>query len=369
MKAILHYSILALAFIVLSAGGCEDSSPAPSVTLPSNLTVSVEQTEGTGKVTVLFSAEKANFYRVFFGDSKDSEKVTTNKVFHTYAQAGTYTIKVQAHTTEAAFIEESETVEVQFQVDDSIIPSSGYTTPEQYSGMTLVWQDEFNGTQLNEADWTYEIGTGSGGWGNNELQYYRRENTTVRDGHLIIEARKEGFGGMDYTSSRIKTQGKKNWKYGRIDIRAALPEGQGIWPALWMLGESINTVGWPKCGEIDIMEMVGKEPNTIHGTIHWWNANNSWVYYGKEKTLASGALQSKFHVFSIVWTPTSITWYVDDTQFNVVDTTPADLSEFQEEFFLLFNVAVGGNWPGSPDATSTYPQHMVVDYVRVFQNQ
>ena len=248
------------------------------------------------------------------------------------------------------------------------IPSGGYTTPESYAGKTLVWRDEFDGTSLS-ADWTHEIGTGSGGWGNNELQYYREQNTSVQDGYLVITAKKESFGGQEYTSSRIITSGKRNFKYGRIDIRAALPKGQGIWPALWMLGSNFNTVGWPKCGEIDIMEMVGGDAsgrnNTVHGTVHW--DANGYATYTDSYTLNSGIFADEFHVFSIVWDDKSITWYVDDVQYNVIDITPADLDEFQKDFFFIFNVAVGGNWPGSPDATTVFPQRMIVDYVRVFQ--
>ena len=135
------------------------------------------------------------------------------------------------------------------------IPSGGYSTPENYSGMSLVWRDEFEGHTLNPSDWKHE--TGGSGWGNNELEYYQEKNTAVHDGYLIITAEKENVGGKNYTSSRIITQGKKEFQYGRVDIRALLPKGQGIWPALWMLGANVTTVGWPACGEIDIMEMIG----------------------------------------------------------------------------------------------------------------
>ena len=143
------------------------------------------------------------------------------------------------------------------------IPSGGYSTPENYSGMTLVWHDEFDGLTLKPSDWKHE--TGGSGWGNNELEYYQEKNTAVHEGYLIITAKKENVGGKDYTSSRIITQGKKEFQYGRVDIRALLPKGQGIWPALWMLGANVTTVGWPACGEIDIMEMIGGDgkDNTV----------------------------------------------------------------------------------------------------------
>jgi len=252
--------------------------------------------------------------------------------------------------------------------DESSIPSAGYSTPQNYTGMRLVWQDEFEGDNLNLSDWKHEIG--GSGWGNNELEYYQEKNTTVRDGYLIITAEKENVGGKNYTSSRIITQGKKEFQYGRIDIRALLPQGQGIWPALWMLGNDISTVDWPACGEIDIMEMIGgtDKDNTLHGTAHWDNAGSHASHGGNTSLPTPKIFADEFHVFSIVWTPTTITWYLVDVQFHVMDTTPAELSEFQHKYYFIFNVAVGGNWPGSPDAATRFPQRMVVDYIRVFQN-
>lgn len=250
---------------------------------------------------------------------------------------------------------------------DQSIPETGYETPESYDGMTLVWRDEFD--ELNLDDWTFEIGTGSNGWGNNELQYYREENTSIFDGHLVIEAKNESFGGRSYTSSRMITQNKQTFQYGRIDIRAALPEGQGLWPALWMLGSNFSTVGWPNCGEIDIMEMVGGSgrESTVHGTVHWDN-NGSYASFGGERTVTGPTLHEAFHVYTIIWDATQIRWLIDDVQYNAIDITPAALSEFRQDFFFIFNVAVGGNWPGSPDGTTTFPQRMYVDYVRVFQD-
>ena len=252
----------------------------------------------------------------------------------------------------------------------SIIPAKGYTTPATYSNMKLLWADEFDGTSLNEKFWNYELGN-NGGWGNNELQSYKKENTSLKDGYLIIQAKNESAGSQTYTSSRLTTQDKFNFKYGRVDIRAALPKGQGIWPALWMLGKNITTVNWPKCGEIDIMEMVGGNSGvgsdkTTYGTAHWDN-NGTRAQYGGNTKLASGTFNDEFHVFSIVWDATKIVWYLDDKEFHKIDTTPSGLSEFQEEYFLLVNLAVGGDWPGKPDATTVLPQHLIVDYIRVFQ--
>lgn len=249
--------------------------------------------------------------------------------------------------------------------DDSFIPSSdvGYSTPTSYPNYTLIWSDEFDGSALNMADWTYE--TGNHGWGNNELQNYTNGNNAyVSNGKLVIEAKNEGGG---YTSSRIITQGKQSFKYGRIDIRAKLPQGQGIWPALWMLGDNFNTAGWPACGEIDIMELIGHQPGRTYGTVHWSDNDGNHADHSGHKNLSSGIFADEYHVFSVIWTDQKITWYLDDVAFHVISITEGHLSEFHEKFFFIFNVAVGGNWPGNPDASTTFPQRMVVDYVRVFQ--
>ena len=257
----------------------------------------------------------------------------------------------------------------------------GYESPSSYQGYSLVWSDEFSGSALNTANWTHEIGNGSNGWGNNELQYYQAENTSVANGHLTIEARQESVGGYDYTSSRLKTQGKQFFQYGRVDIRAVLPKGKGMWPALWMLGESISDDGWPASGEIDIMELRGDEPDKVSGTAHWQQNPGDWwsAYYSSgcaypnctnnDPELDSGTFADEFHVFSIVWDQNQIKWYLDDASvpFHTIDITAGTLSELQGEFFFLFNIAVGGNFLDNPDGTTSFPQKMIVDYIRVFQ--
>lgn len=245
---------------------------------------------------------------------------------------------------------------------------SGKTYAQCYE---LIWSDEFNYTGFpNSEFWTFE--EGGGGWGNNEIQYYKAEdadNSWVENGVLTITAINESFGDRDYTSARLITQEKFNFRYGKIEARIKLPYSQGIWPAFWMLGESFSEVGWPACGEIDIMEMIGGEnnDNQVHGTAHWDN-NGSHASYGGTYTLDSGIFADDFHTFSVQWTPEFIRWYVDGNQYHVMDITPGELSEFQEDFFILLNVAVGGNWPGYPDETSVFPQTMEVDYVRVYKS-
>lgn len=353
-----------LLLLALTFMACNPEPDDPPVVLPSNLVTSLTVDED--QVDVAVSANNANFYTVTFYDDSDSTVIESTDGVATYnfTANGTYSIKSRAHATYADFIEVVETVEITLPGGGS--PTVGYTTPLSYPNYTLVWNDEFDGTALS-ADWVFE--TGNSGWGNNELQYYKEQNVQVVDGLLKITARGENFGGSNYTSSRIKTQGKQSFMHGRIDIRAQLPYGQGIWPALWMLGDNFTSVGWPSCGEIDIMEMVGGSGNkdrTVHGTIHWDN-NGSYASYGQSTSLSSGRLADEYHVYSITWDQSAIRWFLDDVQYNVADVSPSQMSEFHQNFFFIFNLAVGGNWPGSPDATTVFPQVMAVDYVRVFQ--
>lgn len=237
----------------------------------------------------------------------------------------------------------------------------------------LVWADEFNGSGLDTSKWSYQTGTGTPliGWGNNELQFYttRPTNVDVFDGHLWIVAQRENFGGMQYTSARIRTRNKGDWRYGRIEMRAKLPTGRGLWPAFWMLPTDEVFGGWPRSGEIDIMELVGHEPHRVHGTIHFGNAwpQNQWQ--GSSFTLPQGTFNDDFHTFWIEWEENQIRWHVDSTLYFV--RVPSHLGAFNwpfnERFHIILNVAVGGNWPGSPDASTVFPQAMVVDYVRVYQ--
>ncbi|GIO54127.1 RICIN domain-containing protein [Paenibacillus cineris] len=230
----------------------------------------------------------------------------------------------------------------------------------------LVWSDEFDGTALNRSNWTPEIGTGSGGWGNNELQYYtdRSQNLQVTGGNLVITARRESYGGMNYTSARIKTQNLKSFTYGKIEARIKLPSGQGLWPAFWMLGSNISTVGWPYSGETDIMERVNNNPY-VNGTVHWDAGGHA--EYGR----VSGNLDfSQYHVYSAEWDSKYIRWFVDGQQFNefYIENGTGNTEEFQRPFFLLLNLAVGGNWPGAPNDSTPFPAQMLVDYVRVYQD-
>jgi beta-glucanase (GH16 family) len=257
--------------------------------------------------------------------------------------------------------------------DDTYFPSSsdGYTTPDNYSGYKLAWSDEFNGSKINTADWGYD--TGGSGWGNNELQYHTSEskNAYLQNGKLVIEAFKEKYQNRDYTSARLITKGKKEFTFGRIDIRAKLPKGKGIWPALWMLGSNISQVSWPACGEIDIMENLGQDPKTVYGTIHWGNqgSTTSKSTQGIYKLNTVKTFADEFHVYSLDWEKDKLSILVDDKVYFT--TTAAKLGAnpypYNAPFFFIMNIAVGGNWPGNPDATTVFPQRMEVDYIRVFQ--
>ena len=335
------------------------------INLPTNLNYTITNSANSGLVEVSATAANENFFTFVFIDGTDSSIVTTvdGEASYSYFNSGTYIIKIRANLSTSQFIEVIDSVTVSF--NSGGVNNVGYTTPLNYPNYSLIWQDEFNGTSLS-SDWTHEIGNGSWGWGNNELQYYRQQNTSVENGYLTIRAKQEYYGGFNYTSSRIITKGNIFNAYGRVDIRAKLPYGQGLWPALWMLGENINSVSWPTCGEIDIMEMIGGtgyNDRTIHGTVHW--EDNGHASYGGPNSLSSGRFADEFHVFSIIWTPSSIVWLRDDIQYKSIDIT--NLSAFHNDFFFIFNVAVGGNWPGSPDGTTVFPQTMIVDYVRVFQ--
>jgi beta-glucanase (GH16 family) len=241
----------------------------------------------------------------------------------------------------------------------------------------MVWSDEFNGpngSPVDSSKWVSE--TGGGGWGNNELEYYtnRLQNASQQDGNLVIKVLQEkhvgsGDATRDYTSARLKTQGKFSQAYGRFEARIKIPRGQGIWPAFWMLGDDIDKPGWPDCGEIDIMENIGKEPGLVHGTIHgpgYSGANGIGAPYSLP---GDQRFADDFHVFAVEWEPDVLRFYVDDHLYET--RTPADLPKgtkwvYDHPFFVLLNVAVGGGWPGNPDATTIFPQTMLIDYVRVY---
>jgi len=253
-------------------------------------------------------------------------------------------------------------------------------TQEVVTLSNLVWEDNFDVDGAPDASkWAFEIGDGTAqgipGWGNNELQYYtdRPENVSVENGVLKITARQESFEGSGYTSARLITKGLFQQKYGRFEARVKLPTGQGLWPAFWLLGDDSNGDIWPQIGEIDVMEYLGDEPTQIFGTIHGpqYSGGES---ISKEYVLDADRFDTGFHIFGIEWTPNVINFYVDDKLYQTLK--PADVEEetngegewvFDDrEFYMILNMAVGGNLPGPPNADTMFPQTMYVDYVRVY---
>jgi len=254
-------------------------------------------------------------------------------------------------------------------------------TPPITLTWTLVWSDEFDGpagASFDRAKWTAEIG--GSGWGNQEREFYtaRTDNIALDGGgHLVITAVAEPtntndtcwYGPCRYTSARIKTQGLFSQAYGRFEARIRIPRGQGMWPAFWMLGDNVNSVGWPTSGEIDIIENIGREPAIVHGTMHgpgYSGANG----IGGPYNLTTGAFADDYHLYAVEWLPGQITWFVDGQPY--FQTTPSSLPTgarwvYDHPFFLLLNLAVGGAWPNDPDATTIFPQQMLVDYVRVYK--
>lgn len=233
----------------------------------------------------------------------------------------------------------------------------------------VVWEDEFTGTAVNPENWTYDLG--AGGWGNNELQSYDTASATVQNGELLITARKNPDG--SYSSARLKTQGRQSWTYGRVAARMRLPRGQGLWPAFWMLGTNITSVGWPKCGEIDIMEMIGggeDRDDSVYGTIHWDNGGHASTGSSRIELADPEFFHDGYYVFDVEWSPTAIVWHIDGVEtarVSIDRTAFPDREEFHAPFFIVLNLAVGGSWPGSPDATTEFPQVLAVDWVRVYQ--
>ncbi len=245
-----------------------------------------------------------------------------------------------------------------------ILLLTGCVRQEKELPWKLVWSDEFDIPGLpDEANWSYEVGYIA----NNELQYYtlrRLENSVISDGNLLIIGRKEPWDWANYTSARLVTDGKHSWTYGKIDARMKLPKGQGMWPAFWMLGDNIHEIGWPKCGEIDIMEHINNE-DILYGTLHWYNEKH--IYNGNRIPCDV----ENFHNYTIEWDPDSIKWFLDDIQYHAIGIRDPEnfTTAFHKPFYIILNLAIGGSWPKDPDENTQFPDTMFVDYVRVYQRQ
>jgi len=261
----------------------------------------------------------------------------------------------------------------------SVMAESTKTTvvPSQIAGKRLIWSDEFDGKSGSPPDpnsWSADVG--GDGWGNKQLEYDTDNKNAYLDGqgNLVIETRKDNTAGLQcwygpcqYTSARINTNGHFSFTYGLIEASIKLPAGQGIWPAFWLVGSNCDTVGWPACGEIDVMENIGKEPDSVIGTVHGPNAYTFSVTH----QLPRGRFSDSFHTFAVQWDPHQIIFSVDNTNYATLDRT--DLSNqqnwvYDHPFYILLNTAVGGSMPGSPDKTTAFPQKMSVDFVRLYSN-
>ncbi|WP_420368553.1 glycoside hydrolase family 16 protein [Curtobacterium sp. L1-20] len=253
-----------------------------------------------------------------------------------------------------------------------VTPTLTASAPANAANGDVVWSQDFDGpagTAPDRSAWTNE--TGAGGWGNNELENYTdsRDNSALDgQGNLVITARREADG--SYTSARLTTQGKYTPQYGRVEARIQIPRGQGIWPAFWMLGADLPQVGWPNSGEVDVMENVGYEPATVHGTVHGPGYSGGQGITSSYQHPQGWSFADTFHTFAVDWKPGSITWSVDGVAYKTVTTadTGSNPWVFDKPFFIVLNLAVGGNWPGYPDGTTQFPQQMKVDYVRVIDN-
>ncbi len=256
---------------------------------------------------------------------------------------------------------------------DQLIPDPDATP----TGWSLVWSDEFDGAAVDPAKWEFQLGDGCPTlcrWGNNELQQYRRDNATVNNGTLKITAQRTIVGkDTTYTSARIRTLGRADWTYGRFEVRARMPLGQGMWPAAWMFFSKDTYGGWAASGEIDLIEYIGSRPDEVFGTLHYGGASPANVFTGKAFKLFRGTFNDDFYVFTTEWENGVIRWYVNNvlyqTQTQWYSTGGAYPAPFNHNFYLILNLAVGGNLPGRPSATTPFPGTMEVDYVRVYQRK
>lgn len=334
-------TLFAFASLILS---CKKNTTNNGVDAPTNLTLNaVVATDSSGNVAFTAQADNATSYEYDYGNGV-TEVSINGIVNYRYQNSNTYTVKVTAKN------------------------ASGYTISKSIQvTITLtkaVWNDEFDFVGAPDPNkWSYETGNNSG-WGNGEKQYYtsRPENVKVENGVLKITAIKELYNGFNYTSARIKSQGKFAFKYGRVDVRAKLPVGGGTWPAIWMLGSNINSAGWPACGEIDIMEHVGNDLNKIYGTLHYPGRSGG---NGNGATTIISNATTNFHKYSVDWSVTDIKFYVDDVMFHSVPNSNS--IPFNQDFFMLLNVAMGGSFGGNIDANFN-SSTLEIDYIRVYKN-
>ncbi len=344
----MKYYFFIISSLFILAVGCTKNSDEDGGLPPSLTILATPVDTGNGLINFEASAPNAIGYDFDFGDGTTGT-TTDGKISHTYTKIGSSTFFVVVTAKGSSGNLQTKTKSINVDVK-STIPG-------------LIWADEFNVNGApSPSNWTFEIG--AGGWGNNELQYYtnRSQNASVSGGMLKITAIKENFNGSPYTSARLISKDKFDFKYGRVEVRAKLPTGGGTWPAIWMLGSDISSVGWPACGEIDIMEHVGNSQNRIHASLHYpgRSGGNSVT-----NTIVVPNVSSSFKVYKVDWSASSIKFYVDDQLYFNIPNSQA--IPFNKDFFMILNVAMGGNFGGAVDPTFT-SSSMEIDYVRVFSN-
>ncbi len=342
MKAVFLSSfILAISLLSCAKDNGNNNAGGP----PTNLAVkAVVNADKSGNVTFTSTATNAVSYVIDFGNGSFIT-VPSGVYTYKYPSSGTYTVTVTAKSSGGQTA--TQTIQVVVAIQQS-----------------LLWSDEFNTAGAPDpTKWGYDIGTGSNGWGNNELEFYtnRSENSYVSNGTLKIVAKKENYSGSTFTSARLLTQNKFAFTYGRVEVSAKIPAGVGSWPAIWMLGSNINTVGWPTCGEIDIMEHRGSELNKIFGTLHYPGRSGGNAD-GNTKTITNAT--TEFHKYVLDWSTTTISIYVDDMLIHAVPNSSN--IPFNHDFFFILNVAIGGSFAGAVDPNLNSAT-MEVDYIRVYQ--
>ena len=340
-----------------SNGGEEESGIISQDIIPENLSIEVTiigadsanvYGNGSGEIQVIATALNAVSYLIKFGDGNEASN-NTGIFDHSYTAQGLnpFTIQVFATSTTGNIIGGFQRINVLYS----------------FNGMTLIWSDEFNTDGApNTAKWGYDIGSNNG-WGNRESQYYtnRSSNVIVQDGLLKITAKKEDYQGSQYTSARLLSKGKFDFTYGRVEVRAKLPTGKGTWPAIWMLGANFETVEWPACGEIDIMEHVGNDQNKIHATLHY---PNNYGGNGNGSSTVIGNASTEFHIYEVVWNENSINFSVDGEQYHTFSNSAA--VPFNHDFFIILNIAMGGDFGG--DIASDFEESTLeIDYIKVFR--
>ncbi len=370
------FSLCAGVALFTAACSSDSSSNAENAeiseqTTPSGESPVAEPTSSSADVppTVSSSSDNASGDKGYSSETPNSSAATSSAADISSsgenASSSSETGNIASSSSEAA----NSSSDVTSSTSDVASCSSGnLSSDSQY-----LWHDEFDGNAVDTEKWTFEIGTGASGWGNNEWEYYtdRKENAYVQDGILHIRATKEDYEGSKYTSARMITKGKFSFTYGTVEARIALPVGKGIWPAFWLLGQNIDAVSWPACGEIDIIETVNSE-NIVYGTNHWANGSEYATYGNNTENYRNQKFEldvTQFHNYKFTWDEKYIRMFVDDFMYHeiLIENNTGDTEEFHKPFFFILNVAVAGNWPGFEVDDAQFPNEMLVDYIRVTQ--